>query len=61
MDWHKAWQSCGPSDKLASIRSIKEESDCREGWEGPWTGHDSDPGKMWDGRDESVDNIGAFS
>lgn len=24
MDWHKAWQSAGPSDKLASIRHIKE-------------------------------------
>lgn len=24
MDWHKGWESSGPSDKLISIRNIKE-------------------------------------
>lgn len=38
MDWHKAWQSGGPSDKLASIRHIKEKSDCWAGLGGAWTG-----------------------
>lgn len=28
MDWHIAWESGGPSDKLASISNIKEKSDC---------------------------------